>query len=350
MDAGRELAGNVPASRFRFISWRGVADQQEGHSTDEKDAADQAQRHGAVAGLPGEEDGHPENGREETRGHGHSGHHRNRRRRCRWNEPGRDELTAQRGLSAKHEFQHAFLQLAAAPAQTLHDRIRSQLERRRHVLDGAMVAIKKNQRLAIDFREAADLAPEDRHLLVAHRLGRRQRLATGQFRRRVEGIGLVRGLPAESPAIAVDDVSRDATEPGTQPARVVQASEFLPGGDKRLLRDVLALAAAAGRAVGESTDEGLVPDDDLPEGVTVAGEALLHQLGVVAAGRGNGNGCHVINPYVVAPGPDLTENRTIVYETSGAALAMRLISRFDLTGPAAASPDRRPARWLWGRV
>ena len=102
----------------------------------------------------------------------------------------------------------------------------------------------------------------------------------------------MRGLASESPEIAVNDVAGNAAQPRAEPAGIAQIAQFPPGGEKGFLGQVLAAAAAAGGAVGEGADQRLVARDNPAKGLTVAGQALLNELGVVTVGGGNGDRCH----------------------------------------------------------
>ena len=91
--------------------------------------------------------------------------------------------------------------------------------------------------------------------------------------------------------------------------RLAQQSQAPPGRDEGFLRQVFTLAEAAGGAVGERADEGLVTHDDLAEGVAVAAQAFRHQLRVVAGRRCHRFGCHHITAYVVRKQEKVTGNR-----------------------------------------
>ena len=81
----------------------------------------------------------------------------------------------------------------------------------------------------------------------------------------------------------VDEIPRDTAEPRAQFFRLAQPGQLFPRGDKRFLRQILALAQAARGAVSQRTDQRLIACDDLPEGVAVPGQAFAHQFGVVGS-------------------------------------------------------------------
>jgi len=56
---------------------------------------------------------------------------------------------------------------------------------------------------------------------------------------------------------------------------------LFPRGDEGFLRQVFALAQAAGGAVGQRTDERLIARNDLPVSVAVSRQAFAHQFGVI---------------------------------------------------------------------
>jgi len=76
--------------------------------------------------------------------------------------------------------------------------------------------------------------------------------------------------------------------------RLAQVRQLFPRGQKGFLRQILALAQAAGGAVGQRTNERLILRDNLPEGIAIASQAFADQLGVVVRGYGHGSGRHHI--------------------------------------------------------
>jgi hypothetical protein len=81
--------------------------------------------------------------------------------------------------------------------------------------------------------------------------------------------------------------SHEQSRPG-----LVQLAQVLPGGEKRVLCQVFAVAAAAGGAISEGANQRLVAGDDQAKGLTVTRKAMLNKLGVVTIGGGNGDRCH----------------------------------------------------------
>ena len=104
----------------------------------------------------------------------------------------------------------------------------------------------------------------------------------------------MRRFAALTPQRIVDEVPRDAAQPGAQFFRFAQVRQLFPRGQKSFLRQVLALAQAAGGAVGQRTNERLILRDDLPEGIAIAGQAFADQLGIVVRCGRHGFGRHHI--------------------------------------------------------
>ena len=104
----------------------------------------------------------------------------------------------------------------------------------------------------------------------------------------------------------VDEIAGDATQPGAQFFRFAQIAQLFPGGDKDILREVLALAQAAGGAVGERADEALIPRNDLAEGIAVARKAGGDQFSIVLRNGGNHCARYHIVAYVVGKGEKVT--------------------------------------------
>ena len=65
----------------------------------------------------------------------------------------------------------------------------------------------------------------------------------------------------------MDEIPRDAADPGAQFFRFAQIAELLPRRQKSFLRQILALAQITGGAKRQRADQRLVTRDDLPEGV-----------------------------------------------------------------------------------
>jgi len=68
----------------------------------------------------------------------------------------------------------------------------------------------------------------------------------------------------------VDEIAREAAEPGPQFFRLAQFAEFPPRCHECFLGQIFTLAEAAGRAVSQRTNQTLIARDNLPEGVAMA--------------------------------------------------------------------------------
>ena len=101
------------------------------------------------------------------------------------------------------------------------------------------------------------------------------------FFQRLSGVNRFAPVAAKT---AVDPVARDAAEPGFEFVPLAQVAEMFPRGDESFLREVFALAEAAGGAVGQRADERLIARYDVAEGVAVAGKTRGDQIGVVVRG------------------------------------------------------------------
>ena len=143
------------------------------------------------------------------------------------------------------------------------------------------VIAKKNERLAINFRDAFERMPQNRLLFVADGLIHRQGFERRRFRNFFQRFGAVTRLAALFAQRIIDEIPRDAAKPRAQFFRPAQTGELFPRGQKCFLRDVLALAQAARGAVSQRADERLIARDNLAEGVAVAGKTRGNQIGVI---------------------------------------------------------------------
>jgi hypothetical protein len=88
-------------------------------------------------------------------------------------------------------------------------------------------------------------------------------------------------LPAE---FLANDKSSDAAQPRPQFRGLAQLGQLPPRGQKSLLRQVFALGEAARGAVGQGTNQRLMPFHNLTEAIAAARQALRDQLGIVGLG------------------------------------------------------------------
>ena len=123
--------------------------------------------------------------------------------------------------------------------QPLFHRVLAQFQIRRDSLNGLVFAIKQNQRLAVNFRNALDGAPQNRFLLLAD--GEVVRRQSGRGRFVVQRLGGMARLAAQFFQRVANVVPRDAAQPRAQLVRFAQARQLFPRGDERLLCQVLAL-------------------------------------------------------------------------------------------------------------
>ena len=96
----------------------------------------------------------------------------------------------------------------------------------------------------------------------------------------VQRFGRVAGFPSLLFQKAVNVIARNTAEPGTEFGRFTQVPQLLPGGNERLLRQIFALAEAAGGAVGQRTNQGLIARYDTGKGIAVARQASGDQIGI----------------------------------------------------------------------
>ncbi len=179
-----------------------------------------------------------------------------------------------------HEGQHLFLQDLPTARQSLLHRVLRQVKRVGHVFHRAVLAVVQDQRLPVQLGHALQRAPQDRLLLLFHRDIRHGRLGRHQFAGVLDRFRPPHRLPAFGPAQTPDLVPQDPTQPRAQLFRLTQRSQLAPGLDKRLLREVLALAQLAGRGIRQRTQQPLVPLHDPAERRALAGQAGRHQLRV----------------------------------------------------------------------
>lgn len=183
---------------------------------------------------------------------------------------------------AFHKYRQPFFEQLPAAGEPLSDRLRRHAKQLGHVLDGLALPIEEDQRLAVAFRDLLQGAPKNGLFLAADRplhrngVGRR---GLGQEFQRCGPLGRIALPPAES---AGHDTSRDPAQPGGQSLGLAQGPQVLPSHDEGFLGEILALAEAAGRAVGEGSHECLIARHDLPQGLAVAVQAGGHETGVIA--------------------------------------------------------------------
>ena len=91
-------------------------------------------------------------------------------------------------------------------------------------------------------------------------------------------------LPAQ---LVVDEIPRNGAKPRAQFFRLAQAGKLFPGGDECFLRQILALAQAAGRIVSQRADERLITRNNLAECLEVAGQAFADKAGIVVRLNGH---------------------------------------------------------------
>ena len=68
----------------------------------------------------------------------------------------------------------------------------------------------------------------------------------------------------------MNDIAGDAAKPRAEPGGFVQVTQLLPRREKRLLGQILTVAAIAGGAVSERADQSLVTSYDSAKGLTVS--------------------------------------------------------------------------------
>ena len=150
-----------------------------------------------------------------------------------------------------------------------------------------MLAVEQDERLPIDLGNAFDGAPKNGFLLLADGALRRERIGVRGALRSLQGLGGMEGFASIPSQRLADQIARDAAEPGAQARRLAQPRKLLPGDKERLLREVFALAQAAGGGVSQRADEGLVALDDAAKGIPVALQAFRHQLRIVVLRDGH---------------------------------------------------------------
>ena len=88
-------------------------------------------------------------------------------------------------------------------------------------------------------------------------------------------------LPALPPKLVADPKADDGAQPAPQLCRLAQFRKVFPSGHERFLGEIFALADTARGAIGERADEGLIPLDDLAEGIRFPRETFGHQFRIV---------------------------------------------------------------------
>ncbi len=121
--------------------------------------------------------------------------------------------------------------------------------------------------------------------LVADRLVGGQRLRRDALLCGFDGFNGVDRLTGLAAGLFTDAEAENRAQPTPQLRRLAQFRQFLPRGDECFLREILALAHAAGRAKGQRADESLVPFDNFSECVLIAVEAFGHKFAVVLLRR-----------------------------------------------------------------
>ena len=115
---------------------------------------------------------------------------------------------------------------------------------------------------------------------------------------------MMAGFDALAAQPIMDDIARDAAEPGAEFSGFVQIGQAFPGDDKGFLGEVLALGQAARGAVSQRANERLVAGHDLGEGVAIARQAFADQQGIGLHGTGIRFRRHHHNPAYVAEKPE----------------------------------------------
>ena len=147
-------------------------------------------------------------------------------------------------------------------------------------LDGLVLAIEKDQRLAVGFRDVLERLPKDGLYYfgdgVYGWVGGQSR--AGQIF--IEFVGSGEGVAGLAARGVVDEVAGDAEEPAFEFGGFFEVAKFAPGDDECFLGKVLAPADVATAAVGKGGDGVLVFGDELGKGVAVAVQNGLNKLGV----------------------------------------------------------------------
>ena len=97
-----------------------------------------------------------------------------------------------------------------------------------------------------------------------------------------------------APEFLADEKTGDAAQPGPQPGRLAQVRQLFPGGHESFLGEVFALAHVAGGAIRQRGNQGLIPFNNLAEGLPVSTQAFGHQFGIVEFRSSHCFGCHHI--------------------------------------------------------
>src|SRR4030095_16426303 len=106
----------------------------------------------------------------------------------------------------------------------------------------------------------------------------RKGLHCGRVTPDLQRFGIVRRLMSFTPKALVSPVSDDATKPGSQPGRIAQKGEMIPGCNERFLRNILTLAQIANPAVCQGTDQCLVTRHNAPKGIAIAVQTARDEL------------------------------------------------------------------------
>jgi hypothetical protein len=214
------------------------------------------------------------------------GHDRERRQHARAQRARRrSRAGAQR---PRDQLVDAARQQGPAPRQPLHHGGLAQPEHLGDVPRRLAVLVVQHQHLAEGLGHLAQGAPHGGLGLRRRDLG--ERIAVG---RRVLRRGVERELArAPAPGLAAE-VARDATQPRAEARWIAQRAEPVPGGDERVLRDVVGQRAAAGGAQRDRGDRTLVALDQLAKRRAFAASAGLDQPGVARGALGRAR-VHVV--------------------------------------------------------
>src|SRR5208283_4040179 len=115
-------------------------------------------------------------------------------------------------------------------------------------------------------------------------------------------------LASLPPQAIVDPVADDATQPRTEFVRFAQRPDVCPRSKESFLGHVFALAHVASGTISQGTDQGLIPLNNLPEGIPASIPAFSDQIGIIGFHCMHRFGYHHITIQGRAKGKEVTEN------------------------------------------
>src|SRR5262249_55231469 len=97
---------------------------------------------------------------------------------------------------------------------------------------------------------------------------------------RIERFGLMNGFASITTKCLADQAAGNAAQPGAKLVPFAQQSQVFPGGNERFLSKILALTQAAGGAIGQRTNQRLIPGNDLPKRIRISLQSSTDQLSI----------------------------------------------------------------------